>query len=575
MKKTAAFFLLIFILVTAAVLCAGIEALRRELALAAGPERAAAASKLVVALVAKGDEHQKRHENKESLPPYLEALSLQEKELAAAPSAHLLNKIGLAELILGDYEKALDHLLRSLAVAEKKGERTYITSSSYLIGYVHRDLRNFDLALSYFNAAHESALAADDQYYAIMALNEIGNLHVYAERFAEAIPYKERSLQMARQFADRKLLATCLHDMGHMHLSQDRPSDALPYFQESLAISREVGGDREIIIILLNTADANRRLGRFTAGLACLDEARPLAEKSGVLKLLSDIFETYSRIHEGMKDYPQALAYQRRYQELRERLFNEEKAKQTAEMQARYEVEKKQGENELLKQEKQIAALALDKQRNQRNFLFYLALLVMLLAAVLYSRFRVKARANRKLESANSQIIAQQGKLEEAYKQMEELARRDQLTGLPNRRVALEEVDSEEKRFSRGQKPFALIMTDIDDFKTVNDSFGHDAGDRMLRFVATLFTQSLRAQDRVFRWGGDEFLFLLPETAMAGAQTFMAAVREKVQAGGLVFNGRPLRVSVSMGAGVYGSGSSIEECLRNADQEMYRSRQQR
>ncbi|HSQ34771.1 MAG TPA: diguanylate cyclase, partial [Candidatus Binatia bacterium] len=505
MKKTAVFFLLIFILAAAAVFSDEIETLRRELMQAAGPERAAVARKLVAALVAEGNERQKRHENKESLLPYLEALSLQEKELAAAPSAHLLNRIGLAELILGDYEKALDHFLRSLAVAEKNDERTYITSSSYLIGYVHRDLRNFDLALNYFNAAHETALAADDQYYAIMALNEIGNLHVYAERFAEAIPYKERSLQMARQSADRKLLATCLHDMGHMHLSQDRPSDALPYFKESLAISREVGGDREIIIILLNTADANRRLGRFTAGLACLDEARPRAEKSGVAKLLSDIFETYSRIHEGMKDYPQALAYQRRYQELRERLFNEEKAKQTAEMQARYEVEKKQRENELLKQEKQIAALAMDKQRNQRNFLFYLALLVMLLAAVLYSRFRVKARANRKLESANSQIIAQQSKLEEAYKQMEELARRDQLTGLPNRRVALEAIDSEEKRFPRGQKPFALIMTDIDDFKTINDSFGHDAGDQVLRFVAALFTQSLRAQDRVFRWGGDEF----------------------------------------------------------------------
>ncbi len=574
-KKRAAFFLLI--LCHAALTVGGdeIDALKKELAQTTGAARAEIARKLVATLSAEGDSCQQRHENKESLVPYLEALALQEEVLRQPPSAHLLNRIGLAELILGDYDKALNHLLRALATAEKNNERNYITSGSYLIGYVHRDLRNFSLALDYFNAAHEAALAAGDQYYAIMALNEIGNVYVYQEQYAKALPFKERSLQLARKFADRKLLASCLHDMGHLPLMQGRAAQALPYFQEALAISRELGGNREIVIILLNTADANRRLGRFKAGLACLDEALPLTEKSSLAKLLSDIMETYSRIHEDMKNYPQALVYQRRYQELRERLFNEEKAKQTTEMQTRYEVEKKQRENELLKREKQIAALALDKQRSQRNFLFFLALLVMLLAGVLYSRFRIKARANRKLEAANNQIVAQQGKLEEAYHLMEELARRDQLTGLPNRRVALEEIEREEKRFQRGQNPFTLIMTDIDDFKTVNDTVGHDAGDYVLRAVAALFSQSLRAQDTVYRWGGDEFLFLLPETALSGAQTFMAAVQNKIRDSEFVFNGRRLQVKTSMGACSYDGIAGSDGCLRSADQEMYRSRQKR
>ncbi len=574
MRKIAAFFPLIFCLAAFTAVNNNINGLRRELAQAAGPARSEVARRLVAALSAEGDSCQKRSENKESLVPYLEALTLQEKVLREPPAAHLLNRIGLAELILGDYDKALDHLLRALASAEKNSERTYITSSSYLIGYVHRDLRNFSLSLNYFNAAHESALSAGDQYYAIMALNEIGNVHVYQEQYAKALPYKEQSLQLARKFANHKLLASCLHDMGHLHLMQDRAAQALPYFQEALAISREVGGDREIIIILINTADANRRLGRFKAGLACLDEALPLTEKSGLAKLLSDILETYSYIHEGMKNYPQALAYQRRYQELRERLFNEEKVKQTTEMQTRYEVEKKQRENELLKREKLIAALALDKQRNQRNFLFFLALLVMLLAGVLYSRFRIKARANVKLEEAHTRIVSQQAQLEEAYRSMENLARHDQLTGLPNRRVAMEEIDREEKRFQRHRNPFALIMTDIDDFKVINDTLGHDAGDYVLRSLAALFSRSLRAQDMVFRWGGDEFLFLLPETAMDGAQVFMAAVKDKVRGTDFVFNGQRMRIAASMGAEVFASGLTIDACLRNADQEMYHSRRQ-
>jgi diguanylate cyclase (GGDEF)-like protein len=546
--------------------------LKRQLSRAAGTERAVVARKLVAALVAEGDSRQKKHENKESLAPYLEALAIQEKELGAPPSAHLLNRIGLAELILGNYDKSLAHLLRSLAIAEKNSERAYITRGNYLIGYVHRDLRNYETALEYFTAAHRSALAAGDPYYAILALNEIGNVHVYAERFAEAVPFKERSLKMAREFADRQLLANCLHDMGHLYLMQDRPAQALPYFQEALAIIRSAGGDREIIIVLINTADAYRRLKRFAAGLACLDEALALTERSGLQKLMSDILETYSRIHEGMGNYQQALDYQRRFQDYRERMLNEEKVKQTAEMQARYDVEKKQRENELLKREKQIAALALDKQRNQRNFLFFLALLVMLLAVLLYSRFRVKARAHRTLEAANRQIVAQQDKLEEAYRQMADLARQDHLTGLPNRRMAIEAIDREEKRFQRNQKPFVLVMTDIDGFKAVNDQVGHDAGDYVLRSLAALFSQSLRSQDMVFRWGGDEFLFLLPETAHDGAQVFMAAVKKKVRDSDLEFNGRRLQVAASMGACVFDGGTSVEACLRHADQEMYRSR---
>jgi diguanylate cyclase (GGDEF)-like protein len=414
-----------------------------------------------------------------------------------------------------------------------------------------------------------------NQRRVIMALNEIGNVHVSQEKYAAAMPYKERSLKLARVHGDRELLANSLQDMGNVYLAQDLAGKALPYLQEALAIYRQLGQTRGIGISLINFADANRRLGRFATALAALDEARPLAEKAGQEKDLSAMLAMYAIVYEDMKNYRQALDYLHRYQELRERLFNQEMAKQTAEMQTRYEVEKKQRENELLKQEKLIDALALDKERSQRNFLFYLALLVILLAAVIYSRFRIKARANRKLEAANSQIVAQQGKLEEAYHQMADLARHDQLTGLPNRHVAMEEIDREVKRFQRSQNPFALIMTDIDGFKVVNDTVGHDAGDYVLQSLAALFSRSLRAQDMVCRWGGDEFLFLLPSTGMEGAGVFMTAVMDKIRAGSFIFNGRQLRITASMGAGIFASGLTIEACLRNADQEMYRSRQQR
>jgi diguanylate cyclase (GGDEF)-like protein len=329
---------------------------------------------------------------------------------------------------------------------------------------------------------------------------------------------------------------------------------------------------RGTIISLYTIADCLQLLGRYPAALASLDEARLLAEKAGQKRDLSNILLLTALTYEKTRDFPRALAYHRRYHDLWANLFDEEKTRQTAEMQTRYEVEKKQRENELLKREKQIGALALAKGRNQRNFLFFVALLVLVLAGMLYQNIRTKARANLWLEEANSRIVAQQGKLEKAYRQMEELARRDQLTGLPNRRAALEEIEREEKRFQRSQKPFTLVMADLNGFKAVNDTVGHDAGDFVLQAAAALFSGALRAQDVVARWGGDEFLLLLPETDAEGARIICAAFSEKIAGHDFSFNGRPLKVEISMGTGTFRAGGTIEECLHEADQAMYRSR---
>jgi diguanylate cyclase (GGDEF)-like protein len=563
--------ILISCLALAASTDSKIEALREKLARISENERGSVALELAAALTVRGEAEQQRQDQKAALATFQEALDLLEKS-GQTPLPRLLKGIGLTEIVLGDPDKALPFLQRAEAAAERSGDIETASACSYLIGYVHRDLGNYELALKYFKAAYESGKALGNQRRVIMSLNEIGNVHVCSKNFTEAIPYKETSLKLARDHGDPELLANGLHDMGEFYHQQDQSEKALPLLREALAIDRRIGNLRGIIISLYTIADCQRLLGRNAAALAALDEALPLAEKAGQNRDLSIILLLTSQVYEQMKDYRQALDYQRRYQDLWQHLFDEEKTRQTVEMQTRYEVEKKQRENQLLRSEKRIAALALAKQRNQRNFLFFLALLILLLAALLYSRFRIKARTNRELEAANSQISSQQAKLEEAYRNMENLARHDQLTGLSNRRAFLEELEREARRFQREQKPFTLVMTDLVGLKAVNDTLGHDAGDFVLQTAADLFSQSLRAQDTVARWGGDEFLFLLPGTDAQGAQVICTTVQEKISSRDCRFNGQQLQLAVSMGIATYRAGISLEECLREADQEMYRSR---
>ncbi len=527
--------------------------------------------RLEAGLIAKGDGEQARQDYRAALASYEEARSLLKEYGPVPPTVRLLVQIGTAQIILGEYNRAAEVLLQALAEAEKENDLKQIATSAYLIGYTHRDLENYDLAMTYFLRSREAAQKSGDASQVIMALNEIGNVQIFTGQSAKAAASKEEALKLARAHGNIEIIANVLNDIGVMHLEQNRAARSLPYFRESLSIARRIKNDRITAVTLENIAEARRRMGDFAAAAAGLEEALLTAEKAGLDVFAAEIHRELSETYEAMKNYPRALAELQDYQKSWEQLFTREKAKQLAEVQTLYEVEKNRRENEVLRRSQEIGALALAKHRSQRNFLFFVALLILLLAGVLYNRFLLKSRANRRLEEANFKIEAQQAKLEEAYHKAEELARHDQLTGLPNRREALEAIERERTRFVRSRKPFTLIMSDINGFKTVNDTIGHDAGDFLLKAVAGLFSRSIRAQDLVARWGGDEFLFLLPETGSDGARTFCEAMAGKTAAADFRFNERPLKIGVSLGAAVYESEQQdIEDCLRQADQNMYR-----
>lgn len=527
--------------------------------------------RLEEALIIRGNEEQARQDYRSALASYEEAQALLKEYGNLRPTGRLLVSIGTAQIILGEYDRAAEVLLRALVEAEKENDPKQIASCAYLIGYAHRDLENYDLAMTYFLKSRDVAQSSGDTSQVIMALNEIGNVQIFTRRPAEAAATKEEALKLARTHGNIEIIANVLNDIGVMYLEQGLPARALPHLRESMSIARKLNNDRITVFTLENIAEARRQMGDFSAAAAGLEEALLLAEKAGLETLAAEIHRSLSGTHEAMKDYPRALAELQDYHKSWEQIYTREKAKQLAEMQTLYEVEKSRRENEALRRSQEIGALALAKQRSQRNFLFFTALLILLLAGVLYNRYLLKSRANRRLEEANNQIGAQQVKLEEAYHKAEEQARHDQLTGLPNRREALEAIEREKTRFLRSRKPFTLIMSDINGFKTINDTIGHDAGDFLLKAVAGLFSRSIRAQDLVARWGGDEFLFLLPETGAEGARTFCEGMAGKTAAADFKFNEQPLKIGVSLGAAVYDSEQqNIEDCLREADQNMYR-----
>jgi diguanylate cyclase (GGDEF)-like protein len=191
------------------------------------------------------------------------------------------------------------------------------------------------------------------------------------------------------------------------------------------------------------------------------------------------------------------------------------------------------------------------------------ALLFWLMTSVAISESRGAELARRNREAA---LLREK---------LREQAMRDNLTGLYNRHYVEEWFDLELRRAQRHGRPIAAIMLDVDHFKRFNDSFGHEAGDLVLREVAGALRRSTRGSDVASRYGGEEFLVLLPECRFDAALRKAEQLREEIAKLELHYDGRPLGpVTASLGVAAFPDhAKESEELLRHADEALYLAKQ--
>jgi len=154
-----------------------------------------------------------------------------------------------------------------------------------------------------------------------------------------------------------------------------------------------------------------------------------------------------------------------------------------------------------------------------------------------------------------------------------EYSLRDGLTGCFNRGHGLETLDGELRRARRSRQPLSILMFDIDHFKTINDQLGHLRGDDLLRAVGAQLTRVLRSTDVRIRYGGDEFLVILPDTPMIGAQQVAESVRREIATLAMVTDGKTVPVTVSIGVATAGPAElGATALVERADSALYEAK---
>lgn len=175
-----------------------------------------------------------------------------------------------------------------------------------------------------------------------------------------------------------------------------------------------------------------------------------------------------------------------------------------------------------------------------------------------------------KLEQSNLELLKINRELEEAQEKLEYAARTDPLTRLSNRRDIIEKLEYEKIRMKRKGSTFCLILCDIDDFKQINDTYGHNCGDFVLVSIASILRSAIREEDQVARWGGEEFLLLLTGTGIEGGKTVAEKLRENVENHCFRFEDMNLKITMTFGVAVYDNHELlIDNCIKKADQALY------
>jgi diguanylate cyclase (GGDEF)-like protein len=192
---------------------------------------------------------------------------------------------------------------------------------------------------------------------------------------------------------------------------------------------------------------------------------------------------------------------------------------------------------------------------------------------VSYMSDRVKQH-RKLLKSTVTQLKNAREERELIMLKLEKAASTDDLTGLMNRRAINQELRHEFNRFRRYKTELTILLADIDHFKDINDTFGHDCGDTVLKTISRELQQSIRETDFAARWGGEEFLIVLPDTDLSNARIFAQRLLFKIAGLKVTYQNNTINFTISAGLLQASKEHSIEEAIKMADNFLYDAKKQ-
>lgn len=302
---------------------------------------------------------------------------------------------------------ALQYLLRSLSSYEKARDTLRTAKCYNNIGVLYYRLDQLDQAMKYYKKALEMNLVKKDSVGCAQAYSNIGIVLLNQGKYSDALATLKHSLSIKLLQHNPAIISSDYTNMGNCYYYLNNYDSALFYNERSFAIRKQLKDTSGMGTSCNNIAGILRKIGKLDKALVIQLEGIPYCKRTNNLEALKNSYEVMSEIYEDMKDPAKALAYFKLQASVKDSLLNESTNKSIAEMQTRFDSEKKEKENELLQKENVLKDTQIEKEQTVKKYLYAFVGLILVLGFVLYNAYNNKRRSNVLLTTQKDQITQQ------------------------------------------------------------------------------------------------------------------------------------------------------------------------
>ena len=341
---------------------------------------------------------------KEAIKNFIKAVKIAREINDELTLANIYNGLGNVYFEISSYDETLKYYLDALEIYQKADNLEGISMMYNNLGIVYQSLKDNDKALEYYQKTLEMDIESDYIYGQATAYNNIGTAYDEKGDKEKALEYYNKSLKITKELEDPEGIAMAFNNIGLIYLDLGNYEKAYTNLKESAELSKDLNDTYSLANTYNNLGKLFLRQKQYNRSQNNLNLAIKLSKQIKTKEWLVESYDLYYQLYSELNDYKKALEYYKLYSEMNDSIFTDKSSNRITEMKIKYETDNLETENKLLKKDNQIHLLELNRQKNIKNYSIAFSILILALAVLIFSQFRLKKKTNNLLRSKNDQL---------------------------------------------------------------------------------------------------------------------------------------------------------------------------
>lgn len=531
-----------------------------------------------------------------------------------------LCNLGQSYIENNNAELALEYLNKGLAEATRLSLESYYYHLCYSgLGLVYERIGNHELAMKNLLMSLAHAESSSSKYGQVEVLILLGKVSLKTNQISVAIDYLEKSLELAEEIKANELLRETYLLLAECFELEKNYETSIFHYKRHLEVYRDVisleleqkmseyttdfkieQAKKDAEIYKLKNIELKEKNEEIASNAKALEESyhhistlsligQEITASLDIEKILNTIYDNLKTLMDvnifGIGSYEESIGIIDYLMFIEEsvRLPREQASIENSNSYAARCIKSKKllifNDLTLDSEYKTASSVINTNGRSPLSLVYYpLILGDKIIGTITVQSYRENAYTSFDIDAIrilasyisialnNSQKSAE---LQKAVDELEVFSKTDPLTELFNRRYMTEKITEECEKYKKLMNKFSIVITDIDFFKNINDTYGHDCGDHILKELSELLKLLLRKQDYLARWGGEEFLILLTETDGCGGAVIAERLRKSIMDTVFKYNGNEIGITMTFGVSEYNNEPSMDDTIKRADKALY------